>query len=1185
MRLAVDLSSILWTTLRTGKDAEGREVEFEGELVWVNSAASAYEKAVNSINAAMHSANAVPEKIIIVEEGMNSKRRRLMIDSSYKANRGNKPQEENLEFQKLRDMVVKLYMGLGAIKVSQEGVEGDDVLGWLAANSEEDLRIHTFDGDLLVLHGRNAYGANIEVRIKGEVGVNKYGPFNPSLIGVYKATVGDTSDGIKGCPGFGKGAFQDLYGIYGEEGLFELRDMLEAGSLAPLNSLHGKCKVVTKLLDNEAAVVSCYKLAKIHAEWVNTINSPLVWEAGMVKAECRDERLKSYRQQRRLITNDKLLSAYDFLKSKLAETSDFPMDIETSQCQQADDWLEAQGKDNGVDVLSHRLTGFSITFGCNHQYTFYFSVNHRDTDNIALTDARIVLELVSSTGKPWVIQNTSFEGAVLALEEDEGKTWAEHWKDNGYRGFLPNWLDTLFESSYLDENERLGLKERSKLHLGYAQATFLDTVCKTGAPNGVALDELNRVQDKQYAAELARWNATDRANLTPEDSAEPPQAPLRHAVIPTGGKVLKVLEWGEYPDPTPDTPNGVKRVPLLVIKQYKMNELTAEEVFDYGTDDTICTAGLHNFYKLVMQLEHTWQTYLQVEIDASYQHVKNFLDGKNFSLETMKEQEKIDDKIYDDAWATLRAYLIQKGWAGTVAPAYTKDITAKEIKEAYKVFFNIVEEDDDEGEEDDDGYPKLAKVKDPFLSTRVRTPAKLVSILESLDCDTLFVEGLKACLVDEIGANSFTAMIRTRFSGEPAFKISNKQMGHLLYGVMGLPIRIYNKPTPKMRKEGLKQGAPMTNSLAIKYAMLDATPEQVEVLKAIQLIQMVKTRRGLYYTTYPNFIHWKTGRIHSYHRQCATNTRRASSAAPNEQQMPKHPKIEGQASRFRECVVPHKPNAVVVSLDFSQQELRVIADYSRDPNMVACYVGDHKKDMHILTAVGIVAKQRPELNWSYAVFEEALKDKEHTHYKYAKEMRGKGKTTNFATEFGAMAPKLAQTMLVTEDEAQDYIDAKEEAFPEVSKWKESVVEEAKDKGYVRTKLGAVRHLATLLNSDDRWESSKAERQAVNFKVQGSSAEMTKLAEGRMWKAGLSFDYGAVIYGPIHDEIFASVEIESLVPFLKAMHACMVEPYADMRIPIESSISFGPNFGVQIEIGNYPTEEAINAGLAEMAKLK
>jgi DNA polymerase-1 len=180
-----------------------------------------------------------------------------------------------------------------------------------------------------------------------------------------------------------------------------------------------------------------------------------------------------------------------------------------------------------------------------------------------------------------------------------------------------------------------------------------------------------------------------------------------------------------------------------------------------------------------------------------------------------------------------------------------------------------------------------------------------------------------------------------------------------------------------------------------------------------------------------------------------------------------------------------------------------------------------------------------------------------------------------------MAEKVAMTLLITEEEAQEYLDAREAMFLKVTDWKLDTIEEAKRTGRVTTMMGAVRHLREALRSEDRSVSSKAERQAVNFRIQSSSAEQTKLAEGRMWKDGLFFDFDAVCYGPVHDEIVASVRICDLEAFLPRMHACMVAPYASMQVPIEGDISFGWDYYNQIEIGPRPTPEAIAKGVAKL----
>ena len=172
--------------------------------------------------------------------------------------------------------------------------------------------------------------------------------------------------------------------------------------------------------------------------------------------------------------------------------------------------------------------------------------------------------------------------------------------------------------------------------------------------------------------------------------------------------------------------------------------------------------------------------------------------------------------------------------------------------------------------------------------------------------------------------------------------------------------------------------------------------------------------------------------------------------------------------------------------------------------------------------------------------------------------------------------------MVSVQDAQDFLDARAEAFRVAEDWKASViVRTAHEFGFVRSRLGAKRHLAVLLDSNDRYITSKADRQASNFRIQGSAAEMTKLAEARIWRSGILDKYDATIIGPIHDEIVASVAVEDLYPFLKEMHACMVAPYADMEIPIESSIEFGPNMQDLVEIGLQPTDEAIAAGLEKL----
>lgn len=1160
MKIAFDMSAWLWNSLLTGKDTEnGFQVIHKEKPVWINSRYHGYDICMQRMLDLLDEKKLTPIDMIMVFEGANSKHKRLLIDPNYKQGREH-PDAAYAEFIAVRDEIKKMFLELGAQAMTQDFAEGDDTLAWLAENMEEDLLIATFDNDLAALNGANGYGSTITVWINGHEAINKYGLFDYSQITTYKALVGDSTDNIKGCVGFGPGKFEKLVERYGYDGLTELHQMLANSDLRPIAGLDPKADPLLHMISDQAPdVIRAFDLAKLRPEWVNSKMHPLKWEAGMVRQllpSDRDPRLKRWYGKARLVTASSFKAACEWALPLILKSREVALDIEASSAPESDEWLERQGKPDGVDVFGSEMAGMGLTFGNNNQYTLYFTVDHADSDNIASEDLRQFMAQIPQS-IPLVIQNVGYELVALYNE------WGGRQLDNGFHGFLPNVLDTALEASYVNENEKRGLKECSKRYLGYQQQTYDETTLLTDVPEN--LPRGGRLIREIPAAEAVigvqqTWN--HGTGEFDEDGIEIVKSGLTSNA--DGSPV-----WAIEPrDATP----------AMEQRRYKMNELTADHVFGYGADDPICTIALHNFYKLNMQLEHQWHVYKQVEIDAAYQHAKNFIDGVPMSVETMNALVKEDDKTFDAAWAVLRAYLIKNGWAGTQPPVYTIDITAAQVKDAFEI---------------------VAKRK---MGTAMRTVSKLAIFAREGEDQAVFGDLLARLDKEKTpeAAAAFTQYVVSFFDGEPEFNDgSPKQMQTLMYEVMNLPVRVSNKPTDLMRLAG-KPGTPKTDALAIAYALRDCDAfaaddidgaagwmEVKAVLESLKLLAMVGTRRSLYYSKYPPFMHWKDGRIRSQHNQSATNTRRASEAGPNKQQLPKHGKIEGQEAKFRSVIVPHRPDAVVVSIDFKAQELRVIADYSQDPNMLACYVGDNLKDQHCLTGLGIARRLQPTSDWSYESFMHALTDKHSAHYKFIKDCRTLGKKTNFTTEYGAQAPKLAQTLLVEEEDAQAYIDAKEEMFPVASEWKQAVIAEARMKGFVRTMMGAVRHLRDALMSDDKWEASKAERQAVNFKVQGSSAEMTKMAEGRMWKCGLFFRYDAVCYGPIHDEVVASVRICDLPKFLPEMLACMEAPYANMQVPIMGSISIGLDMYHQVEFegedfpAGRPTAELIEKRLAQM----
>ena len=488
--------------------------------------------------------------------------------------------------------------------------------------------------------------------------------------------------------------------------------------------------------------------------------------------------------------------------------------------------------------------------------------------------------------------------------------------------------------------------------------------------------------------------------------------------------------------------------------------------------------------------------------------------------------------------------------------------------------------------------------------TKVRMVSKVASELRAQFPDNAKAH-LLAGFAEAGDVEAINKMLADAFDGEPVIKFNSpKQLQHLFYNVLGMTPRVFNKLTDKQREDpdmakafrrlkswqqGKLADADVTSeerAMWISKASTDddlveyslardtLTDEKRAVITAYQVVRKVMTRRSLFYKTYRAIPHFRTGRVHSSMNQCEAVTRRYSSSGPNLQQQPKL----GDGAEFRETVVPHCKDGVIVSCDFKGQELISMAYQSGDVNLTACYVGEQVKDVHALTAVAASIYLWDEAV-TYEEFMPMLKSKDEAIQAKAKLLRGDAKTVNFGTQYDMMAAALSIKLKVDEDIAQKFIDAKDAAFPGIEICKEGVRAQVECDGYATTLMGARRHLQAVLTSDDRWERSKADRQGPNFKIQGSGAEQSKLSMGQMWDEKLfTGRFNAQFIAPIHDECVASVHKDDALEFIKVFHACMTRPYGGITIPIVSSISLGPNFGQQIEVGDDFDPVAIQAAL-------
>ena len=1136
-RALIDLRSILWTGLMAGKGENSRKVVFNGKEINVNDADHGYDNALDHILMVLEDLGIQPRDIILVDEGKNSKRMRLRMFEGYKAGR-EQPDDQTIEFNKAKEMLITALLNVGAQLAWQDGMEADDVIAYLARNLKGERWIVSNDGDLAALI---APEQGIHLWQRGARDQNPFGPFSPRFITVYKALVGDSSDKYGGAYKFGEGAWNKLLDLFGEEGLETLEGLIVGKRLLELGEDVGELKELQRVIDGAEGVYVSYALAKLYPEKVNTLRQPLSWRAGMVRNVCdeTDDRLRGFSGQVRLIHAGNYAQAKAWAAEQIRKSPYVALDIETSTPPESDEWLAAQDKEDGsvVDVFGSELTGLGMTFGPNCQYTFYLTHDHVEeagVTNLTREQVRDFVDMVPRE-KVTLVHNAQFELPVLYQE------WGADWADDPeYHGFLRCVRDTRIMSSYVDENRRAGLKGLSSEILGYEQENY---------------DHVTKVIYLPYN-------------------------------MPSTGK--EVRRWEDE--------DGVEWVEV----QHKMNELTAKHVLSYGADDCICTAALANHFRIIMEIENTYDVFEEVETFPAYLTALGFVQGVDFDAEAMRKMEKEDDETYEKSWAVLRDYLIELKWDGVVCPVFT-DLEPASVKAAFEIVT---------------GHP---------LDTRVRNRDKMARVIELwAEENDHSTAAVLAVAVNDGDLDTVNKLAAANFNGEPKLDLASpKQMKGLLYDHIGMPIHIINDVTDlekqhnkplfeavrkfKRKRSGatdvtitdddlkLLRAKAKTDETAIAFALAFSrdliSDRDVEALEAVKSMKKVMTRRSLFYKNYRYARHWKDGKIHSSMNQCAAVTRRYSSSGPNLQQLPK----KGEGVKFRECLLPHHKNAVICSVDFKGQELRLAAERSQDKNMLACYVGDNLKDPHSITAAGAM-----KLKWGSQAVKELFAqygsegDDEYSLFlkvhaigksapigKKADDLRKDSKNVNFTAQFGGQAAKISERLIMPLEDAQLFLQARAEMFPDVEVAAKKAEQVCMNTGYATTLMGARRHLAKGILSNSSQEQQRAARQAWNMEIQGSAAEMTKLAMARLWKSGLLWKYDVRFIAPIHDELVTSIAAKDAVEVIKVKHECMTAPYSTMKVPVWGSISVGPDFAHQAECGDWYIKENIESALSDI----
>ncbi len=352
-------------------------------------------------------------------------------------------------------------------------------------------------------------------------------------------------------------------------------------------------------------------------------------------------------------------------------------------------------------------------------------------------------------------------------------------------------------------------------------------------------------------------------------------------------------------------------------------------------------------------------------------------------------------------------------------------------------------------------------------------------------------------------------------AGEHFNIASPKQVGDILFGKM----KIIEKP------KKTKTGQYVTSE-----DVLQTLKGKHEIVADILIHRGLKKLLGTYIDALPKLINQRTGHIHTSFNQTVTATGRLSSSDPNLQNIP----VRGEDGKeIRKAFIPEE-GCLFFSADYSQIELRVMAHLSGDENMIEAFRSGH--DIHAATAAKIYKKEIDDVE---------------------RDQRTKAKRANFGIIYGITVFGLAERLEISRDEAKQLIDGYFESFPKVKEYMEKAKEEARQNGYVTTLFGRRRYLADI-NSANATVRGFAERNAINAPIQGTAADIIKVAMIRIHNRFKTENIRSKMILQVHDELNFSV-----LPEEREQVECIVmeemQQAFQMQVPLVADSGWGTNW--------------------------
>ena len=547
-------------------------------------------------------------------------------------------------------------------------------------------------------------------------------------------------------------------------------------------------------------------------------------------------------------------------------------------------------------------------------------------------------------------------------------------------------------------------------------------------------------------------------------------------------------------------------------------------------------ADSSNVNVILAQLENAERIAMKFYSNEGKLAAASVSDGENFFFDT-NEVEKLKPiienpnikKIGFDAKSDYHL-LLNNGYTlkgleyDVLLASYVKDPNRKHTLEAQALdFLNhiILSNESEIGKCDEahtifrlyEYWQKNLDEREQKIVNEIEIPltlvlAKMEHIGVSIDCE--YLKELSSYMTEKLAE---LEDLIYQLAGEPFNINSPKQVAEVLFDKLELKTK---------KKKSRSTSADVLEEMAQEY----------EICEYILQHRKFAKLKSTYTDALPTLISKKDGRIHTTYNQALTVTGRLSSSNPNLQNIPIRSE-EGNKIRSAFCAMD-KENSLILSADYSQIELRLLAHVSGDEHLIHAFTSG--EDVHAMTAA--------------KVFGVELKD-------VTKEMRRRAKAVNFGIVYGQSKYGLAKSLGITNAEAQEFIDKYFETYPKVKEYMNNEVEFVAQNGYVETAFGRKRYLASELHSSNYQIREFAQRAAINQPLQGTAADLIKIAMIRVDKAIDKMKTKMIMQ--VHDELVFEVPKDELEQLKSIILDCMALKDQNLKIPLDVDINYGTSW--------------------------